>query len=295
MTSINKTLLGSLPSATSSSYQYAYLIKEDDLNKPNAEPLFKFLYNPETIEWSVGIDWTENPTAYTSIPTRQWYRSKGAVWLLNDLLLDAYYAGKSIEPLLSQLRAMRNPITAKDGYTAPPVLYFVWGTRKLGPAVMTNLQVKEDGWKGGPPTSARVSITLEEVPPPDSRPNGRGKAPSEFTKSSPTSAATPKLKAPLTEREQSEAETKVKAALAANPPKSQVELIKSKKYKLDLNKTNGVVKLQDAKGKAVGIVGIYDGTAFYPVSQLEKEANKLKEQVRTVWKNIVDTKQTLVK
>lgn len=299
MSSINKSLLGTLPGVSKSGYEYAYLIKEDDLNKSTSEPLFKFLFNPESIDWSIGSEWVENPTAYTSVPTKQWYRGKGAVWNLNELLLEAYYASKSIAPLLTQLADLRNPITSKDGYTSPPVLYFVWGTRKLGPAVLTNLQVKEDGWASGIPTSAKVSITLEEIPPTDLRPNGRGKAPSESTKGSPVAASssskTPTLKSDLTERELADAETKVRAALAANPPKSQIALIKTKNFKLELNKQTGVVKISDAKGTSLGIVGIYDGTAFYSVSQLEKEANKLKEQIRAVWKNIIDTKQPLVK
>lgn len=140
----------------------AYLVKEDR-KRPG---VFEFIYNPETIKWTDGAEYTQSNTAGTAVQTMQFYHGKNTVWTLEDLLFQVDHHDRVYEKELGKLRQLKYP---EPGKRQPPVLYFSWGGKLLGPCVLTEINVTEDYFRNGLASGGKMTITLTEIPKPDDR------------------------------------------------------------------------------------------------------------------------------
>ena len=148
----------------------AYLIKEDD---PNA--FIEFEYNPETIDFSLKVNYAEHNAAGVSVKSKTWFNSDGAVWEFSNLIISSFRKKISVQPQIDLLLSLKEPEQDLDGWLTPPSVYFIWGNNRRGAAVLTKINVAEKAWDSqGYPTDCRVSFTLEEIPPKDSSIANRG-------------------------------------------------------------------------------------------------------------------------
>lgn len=162
------------------------------------------------------------------------------------------------------------PQVGATGQFAPPLLVFIWGSRRFGPCILERVNWEETAWLGGEPAKATLGITLIEVPKPETREGktGTGKEAAQDFGSKPKTDTTPKPnnegkpRIALTDRQREDASNKAKEHLKANvasfDPAVQA-VIKANAYKLSTDKDSGDVKLLDGKGKDLGIVGRWDG------------------------------------
>lgn len=257
----NPQVLNGLPAAESGQQRiYAYLILESVKQlKPGDTPLFTFLANPEELRWSRQAQYAEAVTAATSVQSQQYYHTKGRVLQISDLLLDAYYAKRSIRPLLEQLQALLVPDAKNQNWYAPKVLDFVWGSSRFGPCVLTELSCKEKAWRNGAPATALLNMTLLEVPPPDTDPATRINPPES------KDDAKGKLDRPLTDRQRQEGSSEAQKWLKANTnslPASLRDRVRANRYRLTTAADTGLSTITDEKGNSLGTVGRWNGRTF---------------------------------
>lgn len=258
----NPVVLQNLPEAESGDRLWAYLIEEG--KQPNDERLFTFLTNPEELQWQRSAIYSEAATAVTTVQAQQYYHTRGRTLQLNDLLMETWFSKRSLRPLLEGLQKLLVP-NLQSKVFAPPVLRFVWGTQNFGPCVLTDLDWRETGWLNGEPATIRLSMTLTEIPPPDSDLASRIVKQQKESKT-----AKDDLKTPLTDRQRADASTEAQKWLNTNQkklPQQIQERLKTKRYKLSTDPKTGSVTMTDEKSTALGIVGKWDGRAFATASQ----------------------------
>lgn len=243
---VNEAVISSLPSATRNDSIYAYLV--DNLGNN----VYTFLFNPESKSFNVRANYAEGAAALTSLPSQSYQYTSGLTLQLSNLILESWARSKSIKPLLDSLLSLTKADPAKGKYSPSPVT-FVWGSSRFGLAVITSLDWTETAWIGGEPASARVNMTLLEVPPVSKQENPQTKL--------TTKATTPQ---PLTDRQKAEAISKARDYIKTNlrSVKSDVALLyRSGRYSLSVD-SSGVVSFLDSKKKLLGVVGTYKNGKF---------------------------------
>lgn len=226
---------------------------------PSGEPVFTFLANPEKLDWSRKANYSPSGAALTSVQSLQYYNTEGRSLSIKDLLLETWYQRRSIRPLLEQLQALLVP-DPKNQQLHPKVLSFVWGGSRFGPCVLTDISWQETAWLNGEPASARLDMTLIEIPPTDDDPVTR-----IYREQPLEEAEEGALSAPLTDRQREEASTEAKKWLTDNAgklPQSLQERVRSSRFKLASDAETGIVTLFDDKGAELGKVGRWDGREF---------------------------------
>lgn len=242
---MNQLVLDGLNAAERVLDTYASLIND------KGEQVAGFLYNPESKRYSRAAKYTEATWAISSLPAQQYNYTTGLTLELPDLLLESYASGKTCNTILQSLQELMVADPASGKYT-PTLVTFIWGKDKFGPAVLTNLNWEETSWLDGQVASARVSITLLEVP----------KQSTSTTSTTPQPSSTSNNN--LTDRQKQDASTKAKEWLTANVSKLKENispLVKSKSYSL-LTSATGEVRILDKNKKELGIVGTLVGTEF---------------------------------
>jgi hypothetical protein len=224
------------------------------------KPVAGFLYNPESKKFSRSAKYTEATWALASIPYQQYNSTSGLSLQLSDLLLNTYNEGKTCEKILTDLQALMVANPTQGVFTPTPV-NFVWGSDKFGPAVITSLDWTETGWLNGKVATARVNLTLLQIPPLSPPPPASEVA---------ANAANSEIN--LTDRQKQDASTKAKEWLNVNINniKSEyVDLVKTNSYFL-LTSVNGQVKLLDRNKKELIVIGVYNGSEFKPSKEILK-------------------------
>lgn len=240
---------------------YAYLLD----GKNNT--LYRFLYNPENKSFSRQAKYIEGVTSLSSTPSQQYGYTSGLTLQLNNLILETWTVGKVCDPLLKQLQELMVAEPSKGKYSPTPVT-FVWGEDRFGPAVITNLSWVETSWISGKVASARVNITLLEVPLTSS--NRPFYVPERFRDITPIlkrntvigQGPGTKVQVDLTDRQQQEAIKKGTQWLESNIKKlpeniaSLVRVKGSSTYRVLVSRT-GEVTMQNIKGEFLGTIGRY--------------------------------------
>lgn len=264
----NTKVIEGLNSANKVSDIYAYLIDE------NSKSVFTFLYNPESKEFSREAKYDEGVTALNSVSSQHYNHTTGLTLELPNLLLETYNQGKSCKLLLQRLQALMVANPSKGQYSPAPV-YFKWGTDSFGPAVITNLSWTETSWLNGEVASARVNLSLLEIP--NSQLPQKAKVESSQNR---LQAALNKAKV-LTARQQEEGISKAKKWINQNRKKIRDDvsnLVVFNNYKLtisSLQATMGVINMYDSKNRLLGTVGIYkDGKLDTSNTTLLKRSSK---------------------
>jgi hypothetical protein len=241
---INENVVNGLTNATRTSDIFAYLIDS------TTAVVYTFLFNPESKSFSREAKYVESVTALTSTPSQQYFYTSGLTLQLSNLLLESYNRNKTCKSLLQGLQSLMvaNPIEGK--YTPTPVT-FKWGVDSFGPAVITNIDWVETSWLNGEVASARVNLTLLEIPDASNQPTNT------VPRNLPNKV--------LTDRQKADASSKAKSWLNSNINKltdNVAALVRTNNYKL-ITYGDGVVVMVDSKNVVVGIIGRYvDGKLY---------------------------------
>ena len=174
MTYINQPLLDTLPEARETPGIFASLITLDSnidslraaegLGNGQIGLAWRFLVNPQSLSFSRSAKYVEAGTPALNSQIMQWTGSTGRTMSISNLLLDTWYEGRSVKPLITGLERLMDARLDK-GKFAPPVLSFVWGRRRFSPCVLTEIKIDEAGWLDGEPALAVAEMTLLEVNP----------------------------------------------------------------------------------------------------------------------------------
>lgn len=238
----NPVALNQLKGASKSTNHYARLVSLDN------QRLWEFIYSPEEKSFSRRSNYAEAPTGAGSVPAQNYLYTSGKTLTLSNLLMDTYCEGKSLRQSLQDLEGLL-VVDVKKGLQ-PYMLYFVWGTEKFGPCVLTDISWKETSWLGGEPAAARLDMSLLEVPLPDSQPKQSNPIPSSTIN--------------LTDRQREDGRKKAQEWLNSNLSKlspTTKQAVQSKSFKW-LTDSTGVIKITNSKGETLGTVGTWNGTTF---------------------------------
>lgn len=243
---MNLDVLSSLPQAQKTGLITAFLSKLDGTQH------YVFLYNPETIKGRRQAVYDTAPTAATSTPRRDYKYTTSVTKTFPNLLLETSGEGRSVRSIIEEIQSLMVADTANNSYD-PPLVYFNWGTENFGPAQIDDIDWEETAWLGGEPASVRLSITLTQVPSPDNQPS---------QSQPPTSEELNTVN--LTDRQRQDARTAAGNWLNSNinnlRPRVR-ERVRSRSFRY-LTNTNGEVRITDAQGTALGLIGTYNGTTL---------------------------------
>lgn len=189
-------------------------------------------------------------TASTSLPSQFYLNAEAQPIEISGLILDGYALGKSLRKSLDGLRALTVPAQDK---TTPQTFYFVFGTDRLGPLVLINVDYTVSMWLGGSPAYCTVDLQMLEVPDPDTKP-----------KSSSSAGASTGALGNLTDRQKQDGSQAAAQFIQQNTSKFSAntkKLISSNSFKL-LTSDSGMVSMLDSKSDVLGVVGTWDGKTF---------------------------------
>lgn len=230
----------------------AFLVHYDPKTK-DPVTLWSFQYRPQSMRLSRNAKYNASETFGASVLDQQYSYTEGKVLNLPDIVLEGYYKGRHITPLLDGLNYLME--IQRNVRYHPPVLQFVFGARRFFPCVVTAVSWEETAWLNGLPASARLDMTLQQIPlpPEESR---RIDSPKALKL-----AAAPQLRNPLTA-----AQTRNVSTLADNYLQTHLKnykpaiqtLIRSKQYSRLTDAKTGQVKLIGSKGKSLGIIGTFN-------------------------------------
>jgi hypothetical protein len=258
----NEQVLAGLPDGqqTVGTQVDCFLMEYASGNEAATARLWNFLYNPQRIEWSREAVYAEGATYGTWVPHQQYQNSTGRMLRLPSVILEAWWLGKSVQPLLDGINALTRAQLSDRNYS-PPVLSLVLGQRTvLAPCVLTRINVVEAGWlAGGQAARAQVDIDLLEVP---SESIDRGQ---EATVATPNENTEGRPRLPLTERQRRDASAAAKAHIETQSSiyiPSVTAAIESSSYFLATDETTGDVGYYDENRNLIGTVGRWDGEEF---------------------------------
>ncbi len=177
---INQSVLTSLPGASTGHVEASLLVqdppigaakgKEDETAEQSggadagALNTWNFLINPSGLNYSRKANYTPSGTLNSVAPVMQYYNTDGAILSIDNVLMDSWHDGKSLRPLLEGLERLLEA-QVNQGKFAPPVLSFVWGSKRFGPCVLLDVSWDEAGWLSGEPALATVNMKLQQLPP----------------------------------------------------------------------------------------------------------------------------------
>lgn len=220
---VNQSVLSSLPGASTGHVEASLLVQD-----PAAEPekakegsdkadqsggadaasltTWNFLINPSGLNYSRKANYTPSGTLNSSAAVLQYYNTDGAILSIDNVLMDSWHDGKSLRPLLEGLERLLEA-QVNQGKFAPPVLSFVWGSKRFGPCVLLDVSWDEAAWLSGEPALATVNMKLQALPPEIERENNPLFAPDLLTQNTDdgmqpdegAEGAEPRM--PLTERQ----------------------------------------------------------------------------------------------
>lgn len=257
----NDKAYNQLPDADKQGNPIEAVLLEYDISGNAAKPLWLFLVNPQSLRFSREAKYTEISPLASQRSEIQYTATTGQTLSIPDLILQTWYCGKSLRPLIEGINLLIEADIKKKKY-APPILKFQWGTREFGPCVLTNIQWEESAWLGGEPASVRLGLELKEAP----KAISRGEIEQQKTKALETAKTTRekqgKPRLPLTDRQRSDASTAAKKYLETNIKQWAADVqatIRSNKYKLSTDASSGAVTMIGIGGKAIGKVLVWDG------------------------------------
>lgn len=268
----NQAVLDSLPAGTYSTaaQEPCYLLEyASGQQEAEAAKLWQFLYNPVQIEYSREARYAEVPTQGVRVPQQQFQHSTGKTLNLSGLVLDAWWMGKSVQPLVDGLDTLIEASIEEQQYS-PPVLSFVMGSRTvLAPCVLQRVTVKENGWlAGGQVARASVDLVLLEVPSEDI---DRGQDAATVTPDE-VAAEEGRPRLPLTDRQRQDASARAKTWLNENlstlAPNLR-PLVQANSYLLATDAETGDVTMYDTDRQAIGVVGRWDGQETFTVTGVQ--------------------------
>ncbi len=257
----NDQAYATLPTATNQSKAIAAVLLEYDISGNAPKPLWVFLVNPQSLRFSREAKYTEISPLASQRSEIQYASTTGQTLSIPDLILQTWYCGKSLRPLLEGIQTLIAADIKNKKY-APPVLKFQMGTREFGPCVLTNVQWEESAWLGGEPASVKLGLELKEVP----KAVSRGEIEQQKTKSLETAKVIRekqgKPRLPLTDRQRADASAAAKKYLETNIKQWAADVqaaIRGNKYKLSTDASSGAVTMIGTGGKSVGTVLVWDG------------------------------------
>lgn len=127
--------------------------------------IWQFLFNPSQLTYNYNSDYaTSDVWATPDGKPLHWKGNNNPELQFNDVILNGYMFGRKVEYLAQGLKDLMGFNNTKTYQGSPPVLEFVWGSKRFGPCVMKDLTITEDIWDGGELVSATCNFTLEMVP-----------------------------------------------------------------------------------------------------------------------------------
>jgi hypothetical protein len=234
-------------------------------NNQEDQRVFEFLINPEAKRFSRKANYSPAITASTSTPAQNYLYTEGRTLTLNSLLMDTYLYKKSLRSAIESLESLLVADTQNKQWH-PKVVYFVWGTEKFGPCVLTDLSWEESSWLGGEPAIIRLDMTLLQVPNPDNQPKEVSPVinPNLVALGSSSTATTSLVPINLTDRQKAEASKKAEKFLRANLTKvitpELKQKVQSNQYKWK-TESDGKVYFVSPNASDL-LVGVWNGTAF---------------------------------
>jgi hypothetical protein len=250
MARFNQSAIANLPAASKS--QAEAVLMEYSIDPTTEKKLWTFLYNPSVLRFSGDAKYSESGTFAAREQDMQYGNSTGLTLEIPNLYLDSYCLGKSLKPLLEGIDELRKA-DIKQSRFSPPILSFVFGSRRFSPCVLTRVGWDEVNWLGGEPARAQMNLTLQQIPEPGKL--GLGAI-------APELQSLDQLPADLTERQREEGSAAAKEHLNANIQTLSPEvqgLVRSNAYKLGTDAATGDVTMVRADGTAIGVVGRWDG------------------------------------
>ena len=247
----NPQVLGNLTAQESGDRVWAYLTLE------SGEDVYPMLINPESLKWSRAATYSEQATAGTGVQSKQYYNTGGRSLKIDNIKLETYRHGKTLTQYIEGFEALLQPQVSEDRWYAPKPLNFVWGSRQFGPCVLVDVNWSEEAWISGEPATAQLSLTLEEIPPPDSELQRR--LPPNMNKVEGA------LDTPLTERQRTEGSAAAQTWLQENTASLDDGLrdrVAANRYRLTTDEKTGLTTITDENGSAIGVVGRWDGREF---------------------------------
>ena len=218
---------------------------------------YPMLINPESLQWSRSATFSKQQTAGTSVQSQQFYNTEGRTLKLSDIKLETYRAGKTLSQYLEGFEALLQPQATDERWHSPKPLTFVWGSRQFGPCILKSMSWDEKAWISGEPATVKFSLSLEEIPPPDT----------ELQRRLPpnTNADADALDTPLTERQRAEGSGAAQTWLQENAVELDDDLrdrVAANRYLLTTDEATGNTTITDENGEALGIVGQWNGREF---------------------------------
>jgi hypothetical protein len=130
------------------------------------EGIWQFMFNPSELNYSYSSDYAEADTwANSDGQPMHWKGNKNPELQFSDILLNGYMFGRKVESLSQGLKElMLFSEGAKTYRGSPPILEFIWGSKRFGPCVMKDLSFKENMWDGGELVGATCSFKLVAIP-----------------------------------------------------------------------------------------------------------------------------------
>ncbi|MBH8566711.1 hypothetical protein I8748_31945 [Nostoc sp. CENA67] len=259
----NQRAYASLSDASRESKGIEAVLLEYDISGNTAKPLWLFLVNPQSLRFSREAKYTEISPLASQRSEIQYNATTGQTLSIPDLVLQTWYCGKSLRPLIEGINLLLEANIKNKKYS-PPILKFQWGTREFGPCVLTNIQWEESAWLGGEPASVKLGLELKEVP----KAISRGEIEQQKTKNLEAAKTTRekqgKPRLPLTDRQRADASAAAKKYLETNIKQWAADVqsaIRGNKYKLSTDANTGAVSMIGIGGKTIGKVLVWDGFA----------------------------------
>lgn len=254
MSYINKSVLDKLPQANRQTDAIARLVEYNtDPTVENA--VWEFLSNPQSLKLSGQTKYDDAGTFGANVQDQTYGTSSGLTLDVSDIMLETYRYGKTSRPLLEGIDKLRKPDISK-GIFAPKVLSFIFGEFRFSPCVIAGgINWNETAWLNGLTARATLSFSLLQLPIPG--------------KLGLSEIAPELIPQRFTDRQLEDASKAAKAYLEENIQnysETVVGYIRSSSYKLTTDRSTGVISMTDSQGKAIGVVGAYDGKTLDPAT-----------------------------
>lgn len=128
------------------------------------EGIWQFLFNPSQLVYNYNSDYaTSDVWATPDGKPLHWKGNNNVELQFSEVVLNGYMFGRKVEYLAQGLKDLMG-FGGSTYMGSPPVLEFVWGSKRFGPCMMKDLSVTESMWDGGELVSATCSFTLVKVP-----------------------------------------------------------------------------------------------------------------------------------
>jgi hypothetical protein len=251
----NQAVLQSLPKAQKSVARFPAMLLEYDIDGKKDKPLWVFLVNPKSLEFSESAEYSKLQPASSNVPHKSYIGASGLTLRITDVVFDTWCLGKSLRPLIDGLRSLLKCSPQSNEYS-PKVLMFRWGSKRFAPCVLTDISWKEEKLLSGEVAKIRLNLTLEEIPRPLTKAELQAleKKKQDLIIAQNDQSGFPKL--PLTDRQVTTAKGFAKDLIAQNIDKFKPDIqakLRKKDYALTVDKKSGNVEILSG-GKNLGVI-----------------------------------------